>query len=288
MDVNTQISATHTYPASLAILTWKAPKTLNQTLASLKPIKQLFAELIVVCQEADSREEQVAKKHGFEPILLKENIGIQHGLKRAVQSCSHEHVLLLENDCFLTGGLSNSIKTLISMNRLLGTEKIDFGSLQVLPNYPSKKFFSYWKIQNSNLQPTLIGRLRQQNANAILSDAIGLSPPVNFPLTAVRSFDDSLFLTNSRYRKWSNRAVYVSKSFFLEKIIAFAEQNPTSRHCNGLPELEHRINSRAKRHWWRSQKFKIAVAHPGLFDHQRFDRSADDDKRINGGPIREL
>lgn len=272
-------------PTALAVLTWKSPVTLERTLTALEPIRSLFEEAVVLCQESDPAEIQLAKSHGFRAIRLGENVGIQNGLKQAVANCSHPHVVLLENDCLLSCEPKVAMTTIRSMSRLFLEKKIDYGVLQELPKGPGKTFHKYWSLKGPRMQRTFLGHIRKSNANSVACEALGCEPAVAFPEAVLENIDDFVYLTNSRYRRWSNRAVYVSKEFFLGKLIPFVEANPTSRHCNGHPELEHRINASGKRKWWRSQKFRIAVAKPGLFGHRRFDRSSSDDKWDRGGLV---
>lgn len=56
---------THRQQATLSILTWKAPDTLRRTLESLEPIRDLFHECIVICQESDPREIDMATQYGW-------------------------------------------------------------------------------------------------------------------------------------------------------------------------------------------------------------------------------
>ncbi len=271
-------------PASLAVLTWKAPATLENTLSRLERISHLFRESLVVCQASDPDEIKIVKKYGFKPILIKENLGIQNGLKKAVASCQFDHVLLLENDCYLAENKKNAEISLRALFHLLVNEAIDYGTLQQLSNVPSKTFTKYWDVSRGQLRRKLLGYCRWKVANSVASEAINyIEDPMVLPMFEGR--EGPIYTTRSRYRRWSNRAVFVSKKFFLNKLIPFAEANPTSRHCNGLPELEHRINSRRNRGWWLSQRFRVGVAKPGLFSHCRKDRSENDDKWKNGGAV---
>jgi len=94
---------TATTDRSLAILTWRAPVTLARTLNALAPITHLFSERLVVCQESDPEEIRLAEQAGYTAIGTKENLGIQGGLKHAVESTEAKRVLLLENDCHFLG-----------------------------------------------------------------------------------------------------------------------------------------------------------------------------------------
>ena len=81
-----------------------------------------------------------------------------------------------------------------------------------------------------------------------------------------------------------------TKTFFRE-LINYAELHPTSRTVNGTPDLEHPLNCKKNRAWFKSLDAKMLVAIPGIFGHRRYDRAAKDEKwnmvdpKDEGGPV---
>lgn len=272
---------------SLIILTWKAPLTLENTLKSLVPLLPEFDELLVVCQESDPVEMHLAEQYGFRPIGLKKNIGIQDGLKTAVQSCAYNNVLLLENDCALIQCPKEATKALAIVREHLDLGKIDYCRVGCLPKVPRKRFLKYWNFKHQILRRRLLGWLRYRTANAVSAEIVSLPLAKGFQSSVLKEVCEGFYLTNSQFCPWSNQSVYLTKHFFLEHLIPFAEANPTKRTCNGMPELEHRINSFWKRAWWRNQSFRIGILKPGLFSHIRVDRASGDDKWQGGGYVQE-
>ena len=147
-----------------------------------------------------------------------------------------------------------------------------------MDNYPLKRYVRYW---GNKLPPKrrLAGFMRWKMANSLKKGALSLPH-----ISAANSFSgfeklsDSLWLTTPQYSRWTNRSFLTRKHFFLESLIPFAEQHPTSRRVNGTPDLEHPINCSNNRSWWRSQSFSIGISVPGLFGHYRHDRTPDDEK----------
>ncbi len=261
---------------SLSILTWKAPDTLCRTLQTLEPLRELFHERIIICQESDPREISLAIQYGYRPISIPHNVGIQEGLALAVEKSSSELVMVLENDCNYIGGASGKaqLETCLS---LFKAHRIDVIKLGELPATPRNKYVKYW---GSKFPPriTFLGMLRRREANVYKGEVLAFSEFEPNLLPEFEKLSDHLFLTSSKYAVWTNRAFMVSKRFFLGQLLPFARSNPTSRLVNGFPDLEHAINSPRNRNWWRRSDFKIGLVKPGLFGHRRYDRPPQDEK----------
>lgn len=269
--------------ASLSILTWKAPDTLRRTLESLQPLCGLFADRIVICQESDPREINLATQYGYRPVALPHNAGIQEGLALAVKNSALELVLVLENDCNYLGGESG-IAQLETCLSLFKEHKIDVIKLGELPAHPRQKYVKYW---GNSFPPkrTLLGMLRRNEANSYKGEVIAFAEFQPDAVPEIEKLADHLFLISSKHAVWTNRAFLVSKDFFLRRLLPFARSHPTSRLVNGLPDLEHAINSPKNRNWWRNENFRIGLAKPGLFGHVRYDRPALDEKWATGGTV---
>lgn len=261
---------------AISILTWKSPRTLEETLISIKPIEKLFFEKYVICQEADPSEIEVAQRFGFTPIPIPENLGIQGGLEMCVSVARAEIVLVVENDCPYLGNETGSEK-ISSAIRALHEGILDIVQLHCMGSRPSKRFTKYWK---SAVPPrrTIQGFLRPSDARSAWGEAIILD---NFPkegTSEICRIDRSLYRTFSHHRPWSNRPFLTTRTFFLDVVLAFAKGNPSSRTVNGKPDLEHAINCRKNRQWWRKSKFRVGMMLPGQFGHTRIERPSEDEK----------
>jgi hypothetical protein len=272
------------HPISLAILTWKAPKTLQNTLQSLEPILDQFEERIIVCQESDPGEIELAERYGFKPIALKTNVGIQYGMKKAFEACSNEQVLFLENDLVLIPPKEEVVRIISAISDALAEGKAEFAKLRYLPASGRNSYKRFWKCTDGRPVRRLYGYLRYQLANLRASEVLLLGVAPGIKTEFLTDIGNGLYATTSEYSSWENRAFLAIRSFFLQEIIPYAESHPTSRTVNGMPDLEHRINSPANRNWWRKSKYKHLIAHPGLFGHRRLDRYVKDEKWQMGGP----
>lgn len=265
------------YPVTLSVLTWKSPVTLQQTLESLTPILPLFTERLVVCQESDPEEIELAMQMGFRVVPTETNIGIQNGLKKAVSAAKNEFVLVLENDANYTAG-DPGVLALQEALAQITTTPIDHIRLGELNKTPSKKYSKFWTSKTPPFR-RFFGFLRWNLANTHKHEALSMTfenEVKSFP--GFTKVSDSFWLSTSKYVTWTNRSFLTRKSFFLGKLIPFAETHPTSRLINGYPDLEHPINCRRNRYWWCAQKFSIGISVPGLFGHSRYDRTPEDEK----------
>lgn len=279
---------------SLVILTWKAPKTLQHTLQHLGPLLDLFDEKIIVCQESDPDEIGLAHECGFMPVALADNVGIQYGMKKAFESCRNEQVLFMENDLVLKVPREEAVRTLTAISAALAAGSAEFAKLRYIPESTKKSFKRYWRCREGRPVRRLLGYLRFRAANFMASDVLHMGVAPGLATQYLTDVGNGLYATTSEFSKWENRAVLARRSFFLDVLIPFAEAHPTARNVNGMPDLEHRINSRGNRSWWQGSKFRHLIAYPGLFGHRRLDRYARDDKwqtvdpADDGGPVEKV
>lgn len=89
-----------TLPITLAMLTWNAPETLENTLKSYKKsgILDSVAQKIIFIQANGTPERDIAKKYGFDILYSKENIGIQAAYRKLLDTAQSEFFLFCEND----------------------------------------------------------------------------------------------------------------------------------------------------------------------------------------------
>lgn len=265
---------------TLAVLTWKAPQTLESSLNSLYPILDFFDERLLVCQESDPREINIGEKFDFKIIKLQDNVGIQNGIKICFDQASNEFVLFLENDLHLKLTPENAHNLLIEASNLLKSKKAEFAKLRFLPERRTDRsslFDRYWHIKGDKVVRRPIGYLRFRKANWVLSTSTCLIHKKALSAPGFERVSENFLLSTTQYNKWENLGLLTSKSF-MSKLLRFAEDNPTSRSINGAPDLEHPLNCKANRKWLQDQKTKLLIATPGLFGHRRFDRPEDDEK----------
>lgn len=261
---------------TLSILTWKAPQTLQRTLASLAPVQDLFSHRLVVCQEGDPDEIGIAERYGFKPVPTERNVGIQEGLALTVESAPTDIVLAMENDCAYLGGAEGKA-SLAGVIDAFVREGLDVVKLGELPPEPRPRYTRYWGM-TSPPRRTLLGMVRWKDANGCKAEALTLKDFDVRQVTELTKISDTLYATTSRYIGWTNRAFLVRKPFFLDTILPFARAHPGAKRVNGTPDLEYPLNCPANRGWWRGKDFQVGVTRPGFFGHQRVDRPKDDEK----------
>lgn len=282
--------------STLGILTWKAPRTLENSLRAWQSVPaEIFERRFVFCQEFDPEEMELARKYGFEVEGHSENIGIQNGLKSIAELAATPTVLIAENDCepYLVNE-STRAQLVSAIQATAAGEvvcmKLENRRIPGLTGYDEwtllPRFNRYWPWEGRDTvwrRMVLAARrlLRPGVARAHIGDAIGsvVNPHQIFP-GRIDWDERGFYRTSSTFLRWSNRSILVNREWFLEKLLPFAESHPSpsSRKVNGLDDLERPVNCPANRKWWMSQGFPIGWLEPGLTWHNRLDRGAGDEK----------
>ena len=272
---------------SLAVLTWKSPKTLHACLTSIAPIFDFFDERLIVCQESDPREIEIAEEFGMRIVATKTNLGIQGGLKKCFEEARNELVFFCENDLQLSVPVKRAVTTLSFAADYMMTNDAKCTYLRYLPQSAerrAKDFHKFWRVEGNIVKPRLKARLRPRTARFKLGKA---SPYIHQERLSCHGFEtvsEDFLLTDSSCHPHENRALLAKRSY-ISTLIDFAEANSTSRQVNGSPDLEHPLNCRQNRDWFINQKFQTLIAVPGVFGHRRYDRDAQDDKWHMVNPV---
>ena len=176
----------HQQDITLAILTWKAPKTLLASLESISDLLPFFREKLLVCQESDPREIEIGQSFGFDIISLDTNVGIQNGIKTCFENSNEEIVLFYENDLNLRSTVEEAKLVLLEAISAIEKDEAKFVKLRYQygnNSLKSKAFDRYWVVKNSKLNKKLISYFRQDKAAAVLSTSLpylhslGVTPP---------------------------------------------------------------------------------------------------------------
>ncbi|TCT31766.1 hypothetical protein [Martelella mediterranea] len=265
-------------PVSLSVLTWKSPKTLKNTLKSLSRVKDIFSHRYVICQEGDPEEIRIAQAFGFKPVPTDKNLGIQEGLARCADAAETELVLIVEGDNMLVSR-DDARYLLNGAIHAMTKPEHDIKAFQLHQRDPklSDRFLRYWHPKTP-LKPTLMGRLRPGPARARVHEALTLNDVAINGNEFIDKLERGIYLTHSDCVNWCNRPFLTTRTFFLGELLPFARANPGKKRVNGMPDLEHPICCPANRHWWRGSRFRIGLLYPGIFEHNRLERNADDEK----------
>jgi|GEM_PF-5247995 len=87
----------------LGMLSWRAPTTVDHTLASYarEDIFGLFDQVLLYCQEITDADREIAAKYGIECSGNHRNRGICGGVRALLEAMDTDYVLMVENDCVL-------------------------------------------------------------------------------------------------------------------------------------------------------------------------------------------
>lgn len=261
---------------SLGVLSWRAPDTLDATLASFADVSfsDLFGQRICLLQDSDAPSREVCDTYNFDAKNLNKNIGILSGFEALARATTQDVILLVENDFRLSASLNAAAEQIKQSLNLLQSDQADIVQLRSRhapgePFFVRDKYCQFFPDTTAPfadrlkagarrlVRPDKARRLRVL-ATRFDDDAVKLAPGV------LEDLGNGFHGASSCHLPWTNNPFLVKRRFFLETIIAYANGAQTKRRTNGFKNLEIEMNSA----WWRQQNFKIVQA-PGLFTHGR-------------------
>ena len=254
---------------SIGILSWKGYDSLLNSLESYKKngLSDLTEDKFICLPEYTKEGINIAKKFGYEPILVKENIGILGGFKTLAEKMPKGPLLLLENDLELIENKNTTYKQIKKSLEFLARPKVIQIRLRSRSNPGEpfvglKKYKQYW---SDNSLSRIKRFLRPNKADRLIgtSTYILKNPEKRHPKKIQKLFD-GFYLVSSSVLNWANFATLVDRDQYLDVIIKKAEATKSKKLINGFKNIEIELNSL----WWRKENFEIIVA-PGLFSHNR-------------------
>ena len=254
---------------SIGILSWKGYDSLTNSLVSYQKngLSKLTKNKFICLPEYNDEGIKIAKRFGYEPILIEKNIGILSGFKELAKAMPEGPILLLENDLELVESAETTFSQLKkSIEYLLKYDLIQVRlrskSKPGEPFVALKKYKKYW---SDNYFSKLLRFLRPYKAEKLIGTATYFldNPEIRHP-HKIEKLHEGFFLLPSSIMNWANLAILVDRDKYLNTIIERAEKTMVKKHINGFKNIEIELNS----FWWRKQNFKILVT-PGLFTHKR-------------------
>lgn len=260
----------------IGVLTWRAPETFQNTLASHSAcnLASFVDERVAFVQEGDPESVKIAEANGYRVETSAENLGILGGFEALGKTLNSEIIIINENDFPIAASADETQEELQTACELLknGTAKIVMLRNRETPGEPfalppkCRKYFPPRDAAiHQKLRATILRALRPDKARITRARTIRID--ANAHLTApneVVEIKKGWNLTTSRWQPWTNNPIMISRDFFLGEIIAFANSSQTNRRTNGFKNLEVELNC----DWWREREFPIAQG-PGLFTHGR-------------------
>lgn len=263
------------------MLSWKAPKTVANTLAQYGEFPRGLAEFKVFFQEMSEADRAVAERAGVAYAGRPDNVGIQSGMRWVVEGLASEYVLYLENDFNLVVPVDEALAELARALEWIRSDRVDIVRLRSLfnPGFPCgdpEKYSSVFRpvdVDPRFCYPIVLGKgnplvrwFRPGKARRAASRAAYVEREPERLYPGVFRRDETGLITSSAFLNWTNNPVLLRKRLFLE-IADYADAHPSSRGVGGMQDFEKPLNCR----WWRSRKYRIGLL-PGIFTHNRLDR----------------
>jgi hypothetical protein len=262
----------------LGVLSWKGYRSLENSLQSYadRNFLELFAESRVFLPEAQQEGRNIANRFGMAVSEARENLGILGGFEALAQSLSTPYVLLLENDLPLIEPRNEAINQLTEALGYLRSQRAQVARFRHkkkpgTPNTGYQKTIRYFPLPDAPWPDHLAAMIRRttrpQKAKRMSAATVFYydDAHLRFPKHISRPHKNSqMYLVDATIMNWSNLAVLIDRSFFLNKIIGFAKNTPTTRRINKFRNLEIEMNAP----YWRNSGWKICIT-PGLFTHMR-------------------
>jgi glycosyltransferase involved in cell wall biosynthesis len=242
---------------SIGILTYNAPKTLENTLNSYKQtgLLDLSDDVFVVSQMSDkqSEEKTTCDSFGVRCVLLPDNGRMAWGFKTIYENAKYENILFLEND-FVINANKKDVRTFYA-NCLyfLGVQKADIVRARSRkdPGFPN-----YAHINLSHIDPSeFINDKHLSECMYWVKD-----PEVVYPskISRIKPFVQNGFWkwykTTSYSCNYTNNPYACTKTFFRNNILPYVIFDKN---------LEDEMNNE-----WRHKNF-TCVFGAGLFTHDR-------------------
>ncbi len=274
-------------PASLVsvgVLSFGARETIKRALVAHRESRLIdcAGEFFVHFNAITAEDRTIAEEAGIGYSGTAENRGIYGGFRAIAERARNPYVLILENDIAPLPGANvcECLRSCVSDMVEYGVKSFSlrsrrepgegapyakyiktFGLVEpVAPNLAAKKAAPFAQLRTF-LEHGSIDKFR---ASSLFCER----RPETVQKSAVRKLPSGNYLTNSRYRNWSNQAVLVERQYFFDVVCRRVDERPDPRLVNGHQDIERALNRR----WWRIRRDPMGQAADGVFTHRRLDR----------------
>ena len=256
-------------PFSIGILSWKGYDSLLNALITYEKngLSKLTKHKYICLPDYKKEGIDIANKFDYEPILIKENLGILGGFKALAEKMPNGPILLLENDLPLIENGKTTYKQIKKSLEILSEDtaiqiRLRSRSSPGDPFIAIQKYKNYW---SNNFTSNIIRLLRPFKAEKLIGTSIYVLPdPEKRHPEEIKKLSDGFYSVPSSVLNWANLAFLVDRDKFLNVIIKKAESVKSKKRINGFKNIEIELNSS----WWREKKYEVILA-PGLFTHKR-------------------
>ena len=269
---------------SVGVLSFGALQTISRALEAHREsgIIDCAGEFFVHFNAITPEDKRVAEEAGVSYSGTVENFGIYGGFRAIAERARNPYVLILENDIVPLPGarvrecleacVSDMIEHGIKCFSLRSRREPGEGA-------PYTKYIETFGLVEP-IAPGLVpkraapfSRLRMFLEHGGIDKFRAASlfcerDPETIQKDAVRRLPSGNYMTDSRYRNWSNQAVLVERQYFFDVVCRRVEEHPDPRLVNGHQDIERALNRR----WWRRRRDSMGHAAEGVFTHRRLDR----------------
>ena len=251
----------------LGILAWR---NLDRLAANLEGyaaagLPDLFAERVIYFQEIGDAHRALADRYGYRAEGGTANLGILGGFKALAEATQSEVLLLLEDDLPLVESAGEVRRQVDGATDLLLSGRAQAVRLRSR-RLPGEKFQAarkYRRYHGAGPLPALRRALRPAKARRVAGGAPYVREKADRAHRGlIDRADDGTYLVSAACLPWTNQSVMVRRDFFLDRIVAHAEANPSRRRVNGFPDIEKEWNAPV----WRKSGWTVGVPE-GLFTH---------------------
>ena len=269
---------------SVGVLSFGALQTISRALKAHREsgLIDCAGEFFVHFNAITPEDKRVAEEAGVSYSGTAENFGIYGGFRAIAERARNPYVLILENDIVPLPGarvrecleacvsdmIEHGIKCFSLRSRREPGEGAPytkyiktFGLVEpIAPGLAAKKAAPFSRLRMF-LEHGGIDKFR---AASLFCER----DPETIQKDAVRRLPSGNYMTDSRYRNWSNQAVLVERQYFFDVVCRRVEEHPDPRLVNGHQDIERALNRR----WWRRRRDSMGHAGEGVFTHRRLDR----------------
>lgn len=272
----------------VAMLTWKAPKTVRATIETHDRLGLLdhVDQSNIYFQEFNPEEDTaLAEQYGWTAVGGPENLGIHRGMEAAINSLDTDLVLYIENDFPAQCTAAELTHAIEAAKSDIMNDDVFYVSLKNRRDpgwgFPgAQKYVRHFTIKDPldtklhqveippRYIPLFYGTIRAGRRQFLIGRAPYLEkdPAARHPKQFSRTSSGN-WLTDSRYFNFSNQPFMARRDLINEHVLQRAHKFPAKNERPDFQTLEKAMNTK----WWRDQRFKISISDIGGFTQLRLD-----------------
>lgn len=224
----------------------------------------LADEVLIAFNGLDDDGRRLAEEFGLPYIGSEQNSGILGGFKMLAEGLTSDIVLLLENDLPLIESAERAKQQIDHARKALASGQVEVFRFRhrLNPGYRDQAALKFLRYYHPNVLAQLRRLVRPGKARRMIGNSLYVLTEPEKTFDEIEKMPDGWYRISAKHITWSNQSIMIRRDFFLDKILAYAEANPSSRTVNGFPDIEKELN----RSYWRNSGWHVG-ADLGLFTH---------------------